>query len=392
MTELGVLTNRAAEELNALIDPAALAAAIPAKLCGDEAACASVRTMLQDDHDTHLQVVDSSAWSLERLNVDTAARDLSARERASVKGMSRVVVVHVNGATSKKQIPLRAALAATAYLSDKIGGLVWDQLLDRVENARGFAGHVVTTPLDQPCFRRDRIELLYEPKGEGVVRLLTSGLSRWGVADVEVQSVPSAAAERVADVALGVAAALANGTVTASPATLTLDDLAAARGQAYPADAGLPASAPVTIDLSSVHPETGDPNDFIVRIDTGDADGPVAAMSLAEKFFGPMLAAAPADDVVAQRRAKAQAGYASALARWTAGRSAGARLTVQVPFSIPGSDGAESMWILVTRADAQNVTGTVLDEPLAATDVHKGDEVTRPRSDVEDLSLQMPKP
>jgi hypothetical protein len=31
-----------------------------------------------------------------------------------------------------------------------------------------------------------------------------------------------------------------------------------------------------------------------------------------------------------------------------------------------------------------------MDEPLGATDVHKGDEVTRPRGDVEDLDLRAP--
>ena len=50
------------------------------------------------------------------------------------------------------------------------------------------------------------------------------------------------------------------------------------------------------------------------------------------------------------------------------------------------------MWVDVTKADAKTVTGIILDEPLGATDVHKGDLVTRPRSDVEDLNLRTPKP
>jgi hypothetical protein len=34
------------------------------------------------------------------------------------------------------------------------------------------------------------------------------------------------------------------------------------------------------------------------------------------------------------------------------------------------------------------VTGSLVDDPLGATDFHKGEEVTRPRSDVEDLSAR----
>jgi hypothetical protein len=50
------------------------------------------------------------------------------------------------------------------------------------------------------------------------------------------------------------------------------------------------------------------------------------------------------------------------------------------------------MWIDVTRADARTVTGKVMDEPLGATDLHKGDAVTRPRGEVEDLDLRAPTP
>ena len=61
-----------------------------------------------------------------------------------------------------------------------------------------------------------------------------------------------------------------------------------------------------------------------------------------------------------------------------------------VPFAIPGG-GSESMWLEVTRADAGHVTGRVMDEPLAATEVHKNDVVTRARAEVEDVDLRTPR-
>ena len=230
MMEVGVLSDRSADALNAVIDRAALAAAIPPRLCGDEAPCQALKATLLDEHLTSLSVVPSSAWSLERLDVDTAGRNLTSRERAGIKSLPRVVVVHVNTATSPKQLALRTGTAVAALIAEKVSGLVWDQLLARVENAHDFGAHAVTTPLEAPTFRRDRIEVLYEPKDEGIVRLLTSGLSRWGVADVEVPTVPVAASERVSDIVLGVAAAIANGVSAASPVTVSRDDLGEGAG------------------------------------------------------------------------------------------------------------------------------------------------------------------
>jgi len=388
--EVGVLTDRSADALSTLLDRTALAAAITPRLCGDEAPCAAVKATLLDERTTTLQVVPSSAWSLERLDVDTVARGLTTREQSGLKSLPRVVVVHVNAATSTKQLALRTGTAVAAVVAEKVGGLVWDQLLNRVENGRDFAAHAVTTPLDAPVFRRDRIELLYEPKEDGVVRLLTSGLSRWGVADVEAPTVPTAASERVADIVLGVAAAIANGVTTASPVTVSRDDLAKARGRDYP-DAGMPAVAAFELDVTSVHPESGDPNDFIVRVEPSAGEGPLAYVDLAGRFFG-SLTAAPAADVMAERRERAQVRLTNALARWTESRATGARLVVLLPFGIPGDAGTESMWIDVTRADARTVTGKVMDEPLGATDLHKGDAVTRPRGEVEDLDLRAPTP
>ncbi len=388
--EVGVLCDRTAEAAAPLLERDALAAAIAPKLCGDEAACQAVKATLRDEHATTLDVVPASAWGLERIDVEQVARNLTAREQAGLKAHPRIVVVHVNTATSPRQLALRTATAAAATLAQQLGGLVWDQLLARVETPHDFAAHAVTEPLDRPTFRRDRIELLYQPRDEGVVRILTGGLSRWGVADVEMPAVPSAAADCLGDVVLGVAAALANGAL-ASPVTVSRDDLGRARGQDYASDAGMPASVPVELDIVSVHPENGDPNDFMARIEPPDGEGLVAAMGLAERFFGSLLAASPGAGALGERKGRAQAGLASAVARWSAAKGAGARLLVMLPFGIPGEGGIESMWIDVTRVDGARVTGKVLDDPLGATDVHKGDEVTRPRGDVEDLDLRVPK-
>jgi uncharacterized protein YegJ (DUF2314 family) len=94
--------------------------------------------------------------------------------------------------------------------------------------------------------------------------------------------------------------------------------------------------------------------------------------------------------VMDARQKKAQEALAAALATWSAGHASGTKLLVQLPFPIPGDAGTESMWLEVTGFNARTVTGHLVDEPLGATDVHFGDEVTRLRADVQDLKLTAP--
>jgi hypothetical protein len=391
VAEYGVLTSRTEEELRPLLDRARLAIHLTPDLCGDSAACGAVRTLVADEEKTSVEVFASSVWNAERIDVDASARGLSPADRSTVSKLPRVVAVRVSAPTGPGALAIRTAIATTAAIARAANGLVWDQLLERIEKPADFAKHAVTTPLDAPCFRRDRIDLLYQPKDEVTLRILTAGLSRWGAPDVEARAVPTATSARVAEVVLAVARAIANG-AEAGPITLTRDDLASARGLPYPTDAGLPAPTAVAIDVVGVHPENGDPNDFIARIVPPVGEGPIGYVDLAERFFGSMLAAAPGDEVLDARRAGAQAKLAATLAKWDASKGDGAKLLVLVPFPIPGDAGTESMWLQVTRYDARSITGVVIDDPLGATDVTRGSTVTRARNDVEDLDLRGGKP
>jgi hypothetical protein len=280
--------------------------------------------------------------------------------------MPRVVLVHVATPATTRALALRTALAATAAIATKVDGVVWDQLLARFERPRDFASHAVTTPLDAPTFRRDRVELLYEPQDEGVVRILTAGLSRWGAPDVEAAGAPTAATESVAKIVADVAEAIANG-AERSPIALGADH---------------------EVDVVSVHPHDGDPNDFMARIEPAAGDGPIGYLDLAERIYGPGLAAVPDASALKAQRSATPAKLATALARLEAVRARGGELLVRLPFAIPGDAGVESMWIAVTGYDSRTVTGKLVDDPLGATDVARGDAVTRPRTDVEDVELR----
>jgi hypothetical protein len=379
------LTDRPAEALRPLIDPEALAGfVVQDGLCGDSASCASVARALRDPTTLHLDVVARADSDLDRSGADAAALELTPAAHKGLARATRVVAIRAATATTSptlRSLALRTVFAAAAAIAKRIDGLVYDSLLQRVEPAQDFARHVPAEAEGASTFRRDRVQLLYQPRGQGVVRILTAGLARWGAPDVEAAAVPTAATERIAEVVMGVAEALAGG-LTAGHLTLTREALARVRGTPYPADAGLPADHEIEIVLASEHPEPGDPNDFFARIVPAAAEGPMGYLGLAEAFFGPGLAASPGEGVLRGQASKARRNLGPALERW---RARGGKLLVRLPFPIPGDAGTESMWIEVSSYSDATITGKLVDEPLAATDVEQGQSVTRPRTDVEDV-------
>jgi hypothetical protein len=393
VAEFGVLTDKTQAELAPALDRDALAGALKPAHCGDDAACEAVRATLRDEHATAIDVVDASVWDLAHADLDASARAFSGAERARIAKRARVVVVHVATPASQQALAMRTATAAAAAIAETAGGPVWDQLLNRIESARDFAKHAVTEPLAASAFRSDRIEFLYEPKEPGIVRVLTAGLSRWGAPDVEWQRVPAAASARVAAIVLAVARAIADGAqrgpLAIAPKDVAPDRVAGELDREAAENGGAGAAAePVALDVVPSHPENGDPNDFMARVLPPGGEGAVATIELVERFFGPFVAAAPEPDAARAQAQAAQSWLSVALAKWSGARAHGSKLLVRLPFPIPGEAGVESMWIDVTGFDARTVTGTLVDEPLGATDFARGDTVTRPRADVERVELR----
>src|SRR4029077_20287340 len=104
LTELGVLTDRSEGGLAPILDPTALPTLVLPALCGDEEACATVRSAILDDHTTTLQVVPASSWNLAEGDVEASAATLSQAARASIRRRTHIVVVHVATGTSSRQL------------------------------------------------------------------------------------------------------------------------------------------------------------------------------------------------------------------------------------------------------------------------------------------------
>jgi hypothetical protein len=282
---------------------------------------------------------------------------------------------------------LRTGSAIAATLARELRGLVHDPVLGRVESAKDFAKHAVVEPLGISTFRKDRVGVVYEPKSDGMNRLVTAGLVRWGAPDVEAATVPAAASAEMADVVLGVAAVLADGLIE-GPVHITTEGLARAAGIEPGAldDGGSPE---VDLPLESTRAESANRTEFVARIVPPDGDGPFGHLRLVERFFGRVLLFAdePADDASA-REAKQRRQVEMTLDRWPAVVASGGKMLVRLPFEIPGGAGNESMWVEVSDVNEKTISGTLIDEPLAATSVARGSKVSRARADIEAATVR----
>jgi hypothetical protein len=343
LVELGVIAR-----LDAVPDRERLAARVTSAMCGGEEACAAVRATLRDPTATELTpAADAATWM-------TAALEAGAGD-AGARGVLTLVRVHV--APSERHLALRTAFAAAATLAAEAGGaagLIVDPVLGRTEDAAAFAAHAVTEPLGASLIRPDRVAVLAaheEGRADGVVRLYTAGLSRWAAPDLEIAALPEGARAAGERLLLQVAAEIVTGAADASTAAVV-----------------------------PVSPEPDGP--VRGRIEPPGGEGPVAALELLEHLYGPTELVATDDASMQARASRAKRDLASALDRAPDGKAAPGEVWVRLPFAIPGG-GAESLWVRVTRHDGQTVTGTIDDDPIAATDVARGDPVTRPRADVQ---------
>ncbi len=363
LAEFGILSERPIAELLKLLDRRTLAGMLDGPVCGDDETCAAVRRFVVEGEGVHLEVVPAKNWKFP-VDLAHAASSLLPAERDGIKKYTSLVVVATSGQALPEQLPVRAAFALTAVLARRIDGLVFDQLLDRIERPLHFASRVITAPLEAGAFRRECIDLQYTPRADGTVRLITVGLGRFGAPDLEVVGITMDLAQRLTGSLLEVANAV---TFDEAMTPLALGDL--------------------ELHLEKAVPEPGDPRGIMVRLVAPSDAGAEYFEQLAGTFPDDTPDTPPNDELMAETRGRAQKVLADVLARHK--KASKDPLYVQVPFGDTDAGGGEWMWIEVVSFDEQTVTGMLVDEPDTLVDLHKGDRVTRARLDVADYVLKL---
>lgn len=398
VAELAVITDRPKAELDAAVDPKAAVALLKSQHCGDATTCEKVKAFLLEAGHLRLDVLPAKAWNVPpETHMPRVGPTLSEAERAKVLKAQWVVRVLVSGPPLPGQMPIRGGFGLAVALAEKTQGTVHDQVTDRLEKPADFAKRAVTSPLDQPAFRKDRIDYQYTTRQTGSMRLITAGMIRYGAPDLEVFGATREVAQRLTDVLGALGAAMAAGAKT-SPIKITLGDIESARGAKFEDSAAMPPPIPIDIDLEDIPPETGDPNDVMVRVIPPDGPSPEGYEDLSASFFGAAGDAPSPEEELRATRTKAQMRLADALARWRKMKP-GASLFVEIPFPTDASgatdpmsnpDAFDFLSIEVTAFDATTVTGTVYEDPGGALGVKKGDSVTRKQTEVTDYVMRLP--
>jgi hypothetical protein len=403
IAEFEILTDRPRAELEALTAPKAAVALLRPADCGPKAACEAVSRFLLADE--HLKIEVKAAPDAVRpmaSDLGRVAPSLTDADKDKALAMPRALVVTVSGDALPDQLPARGAFALVAALAERTKGFVFDAVTDRLERAATFLTHAITDPLGASVYRKDRIQIEYDPSEEGTVSLLSTGLLRFGAPDLVVASVPRSSAHHLADVLGALAEALADGAI-ASPLTIDIDDIEHARGAKYAPDAGLPPKIGVAIGLDSVPPREGDPNEKMVLVSPKDGSSATAYEDLATLFFG-----APTSDdddapltaeALEQIRAKTQKVLPDVLARYKKMNHDDAQLEVQIPLLDPNESAPDAdpmkepekfdfVWIDVTSWDDATITGTPIDDSTLVPGLAQGGTITKPRASVTNYDLK----
>jgi hypothetical protein len=402
IAEFEIFTDRSNAELETLSTPKAAVALLRPAHCGTKAVCDGVAKFLLGEG--HLKIdVKAAADAVRPMSTDMGrvASSLTDAEKDKALAMPRVLVVKVTGPALPDQLPARGGFALAAALAERTKGFVFDAVTDRMERPATFLTHVITEPIGVSVYRKDRIQIEYDPSDEGGVRLLSTGLLRFGAPDLVVTSVPRSSAQHMADVLGALAQALADGAV-ASPITIDMDAIEHARGSKFASDAGLPPSIGVAIGLDGIPPREGDPNEKMVVVSPKEGPSPSAYEDLATLFFGAPLTEddnPPTGEDLQANRSATQKLLPELLARYKKMNHDEASLFLQIPFLNPEENSPDAdpmtepekfdfIWIDVTSWDDTTVTGTPIDDSTVIPGLTEGASVTQPRSKVTDYDLK----
>ena len=274
--ELGVVTHATEDAIERALNDDAILNAIAARYCGEscDAVRAFVKSPLEADHQFSVEPSTTEDWPLPPPSTwDTVAPRLTPQERVELGSATQIIVIHAQEHVLRpsektgapRHLAFRTCVTVAASLVDSLGGFVYDEVVRRIENARDFQTHVITSAPPAPAFRADHIVVQSYEEG-GLPRMLTLGMARFGAPDVEARGFDPAAEDRMAMLINAVADKLARGE-TRSPISVSSADVTRVTGIAGQLISETPTQGEVRIVNATTHAD-GDPDNG-PRVDRG---------------------------------------------------------------------------------------------------------------------------
>lgn len=383
LAAFAVLTKAGPAQIAAAVGRDALARAITKETCGDEAACRAVRATVANTHAMTLEVRSVADWGMPKgaaLESMTAA--LTADERAALPALTTVVIVTARSPVTRDAIAARAGFSVASTLAGSLDGLVYDEVLHRIEGAKTFAGHAISSPLGGSVWRDDRVTVQLYEQDDGTARLLTLGMRRFGAPDLDVEGASMNSGHAMGTLVDRVAERLVRGAKLAPIALTDGDD-----------DAG---DTPKGDLVEAPHHE-GDPDNIVLRFVPLGAHDPAAYDALVARVFGHVdgVVAAPDSPALAAIATRARAAFPGVADAFAREHASGATLLVKLPFHVTSLDGSvtdagplEWMWVSVSSVDDAGIEGTLANTPVYVADLRSGSPVKAPRDQIADYVLE----
>lgn len=391
--ELAILSDRPELEVAKLATGEAISRLLDVRHCGGT--CDRLKKVLVDHDHFEVEVLKSEDYILPaKDSFPTIAPGLTPRERASISERATTIVIRARGVADIEQLPARAAFAATAAVAEALSGLVYDEVVRRIETPAQFAQHVITVPLGQNVFSPRQIMVQLYRQEDGTARVLTLGMVRFGSPDFTMRGAPMELGQSLANV-VNVVASEAVAARSELP-VVTLAEVARVSG--HPAeelakDPG--ASSPIALDTVDAERIEGDPeNEMLELLPRGGATREAWTSAMTELFgAAPRVVFTGGKDPELEAIAtRARRELPGALKRYEGGEGA---LFVKGPFAIPvasrldGGAGEEWMWVQVTSCDAKACAGLLSNTPGYATNLAAGKPVTVARDRTADWMLRL---
>jgi uncharacterized protein YegJ (DUF2314 family) len=391
--ELAVLTDKPEIEVAKIASAEVIAKMLDSRHCGS--ACDALRRVIADHERFEVEVMKAEDYILPpKDSFETIAPGLTAAERTSIGTRPSTVVIRTHGPATIDQLPARTAFAATAVVAEALSGLVYDEVVRRIETPAELAQRVITVPLGENVFSPRQISVQLYRQDDGTARLLTLGMVRFGSPDFTMRGSAMELGPSLANL-LDVAASQAAAARTELPIVVTLADVA--RVSAHPPAelAKDPAArAAVQLDATDAERTEGDPeNEMLELVPRGGATREGWASAVTELFGeAPKVVFATFDKELEAIAARARKELPSAVKRFESGEGA---LYVKGPFPIPetsrvdGGAKEEWMWIEASSCNAKSCTGPLSNAPGYATNLAAGKPATIVRDKTADWMLKL---
>jgi uncharacterized protein YegJ (DUF2314 family) len=279
-------------------------------------------------------------------------------------------------------------------VAEALSGLVYDEVVRRIETSTQFAQHTVTVPLGKNVFSPRQIMVQVYRQEDGTARLLTLGMVRFGSPDFTMRGASMELGPSLANV-MNVIASSAAAARTELP-TVTLADVARVSARTPEALTKDPkASSPVQLTTTDAERIEGDPdNQMLELVPLGGATREAWASAMTDLFGEtPRVVFAANDPELDAIAAHARRDLPGAVKRFESGDGT---LYVKGPFPIPaesrldGGASEEWMWIQVSSCDAKRCAGVLSNTPGYATNLAAGNAVSVEREKTADWVLRLP--